>query len=88
MIRWLVIVPLLLAGCKLTTFKQAMPDGRIIVVRDIRFLTMTTAAISGTINPTNGVMIIKVTATSRPDNEALEAVAAGVAKGVVAGVKP
>lgn len=78
---------LVCCGCKTTTFEQVLNDGRRIKVRDVRFITMTAATIEGTIDPSNGVIRIRVSASSRPDPQALEAMAKGVAQGVVAAMK-
>jgi hypothetical protein len=78
---------LLLAGCKVTRFSQTLPDGRVIRASDWRVFTVTTAQIEASINPTNGLIVIKVKVASRGDAAMAEAVAEGTAKGVVAGMK-
>jgi UDP-N-acetylglucosamine enolpyruvyl transferase len=89
---WIGLIGLVLlgaagAGCKATFFEQRLPGGRVIRARDLRLLTTTTAQIEATINPTNGIIVIRVKAASRGDAAFIEAVAAGAAKGAVQGIK-
>lgn len=75
------------SGCKTTSFEQVLDGGRTIRVRDTRFFTVTTAKITATINPTNGVMVITVQANSRGDAAMFEAGMEGAVKGAVAAAK-
>lgn len=80
-------VPFLSGGCKITSFQQTLGDGRTIRASDFRLFTVTTAEIQCTMNPTSGIVVLKVKAASRADVDALAAVAAGVAKGTAEGLK-
>jgi hypothetical protein len=83
-----------LTACKTTTFtytRTLVSFGTNIVssvtARDTRFFMMSDAAVEGGINPSNGVVNIKVAVKSGGDAVMAQAIAQGVAAGMMAGAK-
>jgi hypothetical protein len=74
----------LLCGCKTTVYHDM---ARNVRVTDRRFLMNTAADVTFEVG-TNGVNKITLKAQSRPDIQAVEAVAKGFAAGLATGVAP
>lgn len=78
---------LILVGCSFTQGTRTAPDGSKLTVRNTRFLWASEGVTFG-VTDTNGFRVDLSIRKSRPDIEAIGAVAEGVAKGMAQGVKP
>lgn len=84
----------LFCGCKTTTFTytRSILTGWtntvcVVKAKDCRFFMLTDALISGTVNPSNGVVTVNVTVKSQGDAALIESAAKGAAQGVTTGLK-
>lgn len=77
---------LLTAGCSITKGKRVMPDGTVFEVTNTRILWMSEGIGFKTMD-TNGFMVELSIRKSRPDVEAISAVAYSTAKGTAEGMK-